>query len=70
MEYEISFLSWDSRYFWSGALNEYSTDVVVKKLQLPIPNAMKASIMLLDQKILKLDFMGAVKVTIFELLVA
>ena len=21
MEYEISFLSWDSRYFWSGALN-------------------------------------------------
>ena len=20
MEYEISFLSWDSRYFWSGAL--------------------------------------------------
>ena len=50
--------------------NEYSTDVVVKKLQLPIPKAMKASIMLLDQKILKLDFMGAVKVTIFVLLVA
>ena len=39
-------------------------------LQLPIRNAMKASIMSLDQKILELDFMGAVKVTIFELLVA
>ena len=23
MEYEISFLSWDSRYFWSGALNNH-----------------------------------------------
>jgi len=23
MKYEISLLSWDSRYFWSGALNKF-----------------------------------------------
>ena len=32
MEYEISFLSWDSRYFWSGALK---IDVFVISLLVP-----------------------------------
>ena len=33
MEYEISFLSWDSRYFWSGALKDALKKISQKRRQ-------------------------------------